>query len=46
MREREAIGDTGFLVIVRYGIDATDKLIFTEELVIIINDAVRKGMLV
>ena len=39
-------GDMGFLVIARYGIDATDKLIFTEELVIIINDAVRKGILV
>lgn len=39
-------GDMGFLVIIRYGVDANDDLIFTEERVIIINEAVRKGMLV
>lgn len=36
----------GFLETVRYGEDSEGKLIFTEERVIIINEAVRKGMLV
>ena len=39
-------GDMGFLVIIRYGVDENKDLIFTEERVIIINEAVRKGMLV
>ena len=39
-------GDMGFLVIIRSGVDTNDELIFTEERVIIINEAVRKGMLV
>ena len=39
-------GDMGFLVIIRYGVDANDELIFSEERVIIISEAVRKGMLV
>jgi acyl dehydratase len=39
-------GEMGFLVISKIGVDADDKLIFTEERVIIINEAVRKGMLV
>ncbi|WP_172372096.1 MaoC family dehydratase N-terminal domain-containing protein [Sporosarcina jiandibaonis] len=39
-------GEMGFLVISKIGVDADDELIFTEERVIIINEAVRKGMLV
>ncbi len=39
-------GEMGFLVIIRYGFAANDHLIFTEERVIIINEAVRKEMLV
>ncbi len=39
-------GKMGFLVIARSGLDANDDLIFTEERVIIINEEVRKGMLV
>lgn len=38
-------GDMGFLVISRIGVDADDAVIFTEERVIIINEAVRRGML-
>lgn len=39
-------GYMGFLVIIRFGVDTNNKLIFTEERVVIINEAVRKGMLV
>lgn len=39
-------GEMGFLVFSRSGLDANDELIFTEERVIIINEEVRKGMLV
>lgn len=39
-------GDMGFLVISKIGVDADDAVIFTEERVIIINEAVRRGMLV
>lgn len=39
-------GYMGFLVINRYGVDTNDELIFEEKRVIIINEAVRKGMLV
>ncbi|AOV07343.1 MaoC family dehydratase N-terminal domain-containing protein [Sporosarcina ureilytica] len=39
-------GKMGFLVLTRHGLDSNDKLIFTEERVIIINEEVRKGMLV
>lgn len=38
-------GEMGFLVISKIGVDAEDELIFQEERVIIINEAVRKGML-
>ncbi|WP_408010400.1 MaoC family dehydratase N-terminal domain-containing protein [Pseudalkalibacillus sp. A8] len=39
-------GEMGFLIINRFGEDTDGKLIFTEEQVVIINEAVRKGMLV
>lgn len=39
-------GKMGFLVIKRYGVDQDNELLFTEERVIIINEEVRKGMLV
>ncbi len=39
-------GEMGFLVISRSGLDANEELIFTEQRVVIINEAVRKGMLV
>ncbi|WP_431027129.1 MaoC family dehydratase N-terminal domain-containing protein [Lysinibacillus sp. LZ02] len=39
-----SFGNMGFLVIHRYGFDAANELIFSEERVIIINEAVRKEM--
>ena len=39
-------GSMGFVVIVRTGEDENGKLLFTEERVLIINETVRKGMLV
>lgn len=39
-------GRMGFLAIERFGLDLNDELIFTEKRIIIINDAVRRGMLV
>lgn len=39
-------GKMGFLVLSRSGLDSHDELIFTEERVIIINEEVRKEMLV
>lgn len=41
-----SFGKMGFLVIKRYGADSDDEVVFTEERVIIINEEVRKGMLV
>ncbi|MDS9471584.1 MaoC family dehydratase N-terminal domain-containing protein [Sporosarcina pasteurii] len=41
-----SFGNMGFLVLTRHGLDRNDELIFTEERVIIINEEVRKGMLV
>lgn len=38
-------GSMGFLVVSRYGLDANHELIFTEERIIIINEAVRKELL-
>jgi len=37
-------GDMGFLVITKYGEDAEGALLFTEERIVIINEAARKGM--
>lgn len=39
-------GDMGFLVIVKYGEDEDGQILFTEERIIIINEAARKEMLV
>lgn len=39
-------GKMGFLVIVKYGEDATGELLFTEERIVIISEAVRKEMMV
>ncbi len=39
-------GDMGFLVMIKYGEDSEKQLLFTEERIIIINEAVRKEMLV
>lgn len=41
-----SFGDMGFLVLTKYGEDADGKLLFTEERIVIINEAARKGMLV
>lgn len=37
-------GDMGFLVLTKYGEDADGNLLFTEERIVIINEAARKGM--
>lgn len=39
-------GEMGFLVVTKYGEDAKGDLLFTEERIVIINEAARKGMLV
>ena len=39
-----SFGKMGFLVIERQGTDAQGELIYTEEQIIIINEAARKGM--
>lgn len=38
-------GNMGFLVLTKYGEDADENLIFTEERIVIINEAARKEML-
>ena len=39
-------GEMGFLVVTKYGEDSDGGLLFTEERIVIINEAARKGMLV
>ncbi|MGI2328629.1 FAS1-like dehydratase domain-containing protein [Planococcus sp. YIM B11945] len=39
-----SFGDMGFLVIIKYGEDEEGELLFTEERIVIINEAARKGM--
>ncbi len=46
MRKRGVMGIWVFSSSARSGVDANEELIFTEERVVIINEAVRKGMLV